>query len=109
MHARGRAEFPITEAAQSQVTGTAGVLSRHRNCVRTRLLLPRPVPYRDLTFCKFRALYLTEFQPSKKPNLSYTIIQSAHAMQALTGSDVECPANAERGTSDNQGILQSLH
>jgi hypothetical protein len=81
MHARGRAEFPITEAAQSQVTGTAGVLSRRRNCVRTRLLLPRPVPYRDLTFCMFRTLYLTEFRPSEKPNLSCIIIQSAHAMQ----------------------------
>jgi hypothetical protein len=80
MHARGRAEFPITEAAQSQVTGTAGVLSRRRNCVRTRLL-PRPVPYRDLTFCMFRILYLTEFRPSEKPNLSCIIIQSAHAMQ----------------------------
>jgi hypothetical protein len=38
VHARGQAELSITEAAQSQVIGTAGVLSRVRNCVRTRLL-----------------------------------------------------------------------
>jgi hypothetical protein len=45
MHPRGRAELSITEAAQSQVTGTAGVLSRNRNCVRTRLLpWPGTVP-----------------------------------------------------------------
>lgn len=119
MHARERAEFSITEAAQSQhsqVTGTAGmILSEFAIASARTFYSSSPGPYRDLTFCKFRTLF-SYSAAKKRPILNLCCIKiqvrSAHAEQARNAvmyRIAECPANVKRGTSDNQGILQSLN
>jgi len=111
MHARGRAEFLSQKLHNPRSLVPLVYYQSSQLCPHAPSSMASKLPYLDFPQVSDPFSPLNIGRQKKRLNLCCIIIiqysqrMQAHAVTVI----VECPANTKRGTSDNQGILQSLN